>query len=142
MRRSLPSLSLVNTNTTFSCGITTTLMCQSQTNSKEDESLVDDLNMERGIVSGRVALLLRSAEIKPLFCDLFYMNKIYIVTFQVMGRLLIKMVLGYQEWLCLDFRLLEDPERGILFSLTITVMQGGRIIKLILDGTRIGQMCR
>ena len=32
-----------------------------------DESFVDDLNKERGIVSSRVALLLRSAEIKPLF---------------------------------------------------------------------------
>ena len=34
----------------------------------EDKSFADDLNMERGIVSSRVALLLRSAEIKPLFC--------------------------------------------------------------------------
>ena len=33
----------------------------------EDKSFADDLNKERGIVSGRVALLLRSAEIKPLF---------------------------------------------------------------------------
>ena len=33
----------------------------------EDKSFVDDLNTERGIVSSRVALLLRSAEIKPLF---------------------------------------------------------------------------
>ena len=32
-----------------------------------DKSFADDLNMERGIVSSRVALLLRSAEIKPLF---------------------------------------------------------------------------
>ena len=32
-----------------------------------DKSFVDDLNTERGIVSSRVALLLRSAEIKPLF---------------------------------------------------------------------------
>ena len=32
-----------------------------------DKSLVDDWNKERGIVSSRVALLLRSAEIKPLF---------------------------------------------------------------------------
>ena len=32
---------------------------------KGDKSFADDLNMERGIVSSRVALLLRSAEIKP-----------------------------------------------------------------------------
>ena len=31
------------------------------------KSFVDDLNIERGIVSSRVALSLRSAEIKPLF---------------------------------------------------------------------------
>ena len=33
----------------------------------EDKSFADDLNREQGIVSSRVALLLRSAEIKPLF---------------------------------------------------------------------------
>ena len=33
----------------------------------EDKSFADDLNIERGIVSNRVALLLRFAEIKPLF---------------------------------------------------------------------------
>jgi len=32
-----------------------------------DESLADDLNKERGIVRGRVALLPRSAEIQPWF---------------------------------------------------------------------------
>ncbi|ODQ49594.1 hypothetical protein SAICODRAFT_228385 [Saitoella complicata NRRL Y-17804] len=32
-----------------------------------DESFADDLNEERGVVSSRVALLLRSAETKPLF---------------------------------------------------------------------------
>ena len=30
------------------------------------ESFADDLNLERGTVSSRVALLLRSAEVKPL----------------------------------------------------------------------------
>ncbi|RHZ45131.1 hypothetical protein Glove_689g4 [Diversispora epigaea] len=30
-----------------------------------DKSFADDLNFERGIVSSRVALVLRSAEIKP-----------------------------------------------------------------------------
>lgn len=38
-----------------------------QINIKRDKSFADDLNKGRGIVSGRVALLLRSAEIKPLF---------------------------------------------------------------------------
>jgi hypothetical protein len=33
------------------------LKCQAQTNDKGDKSLVDDLNKERGIVSGRVALV-------------------------------------------------------------------------------------
>ena len=32
-----------------------------------DKSFADDLNVERGIVSSRVTLSLRSAEIKPLF---------------------------------------------------------------------------
>ena len=32
-----------------------------------DKSFADDLNKEQGIVSCRVALLLRSSEIKPLF---------------------------------------------------------------------------
>ena len=32
-----------------------------------DKSFADDLNMELGIVSSRVALVLRSAEIKPVF---------------------------------------------------------------------------
>ena len=32
-----------------------------------DKSFADDLNNEQGIVSCRVALLLRSSEIKPLF---------------------------------------------------------------------------
>jgi hypothetical protein len=35
------------------------------------KSLVDDLTIEHGIVSSRVALLLRSAEIKPLFLVIF-----------------------------------------------------------------------
>ena len=35
-------------------------------NINEDKSFADDLNLERGIVSSRVALLLRSAEIKPI----------------------------------------------------------------------------
>lgn len=38
---------------------------------REDKSFVNDLNVQRGIVSSRVALLLRSAEIKPLLSDLF-----------------------------------------------------------------------
>ena len=37
------------------------------TNVGRDKSLVDDLNMERGTVSVRVAFVLRSAEVQPLF---------------------------------------------------------------------------
>ena len=40
----------------------------------EDKSFADDLNTKRGIVSSRVALLLRSAEIKPLFYRFVLMN--------------------------------------------------------------------
>ena len=36
-----------------------------------DKSFADDLNKERGIVSCRVALLLRYSDIKPLFKGLF-----------------------------------------------------------------------
>ena len=39
---------------------------------REDKSFVNDLNVQRGIVSSRVALLLRSAEIKPLLSDLLF----------------------------------------------------------------------
>lgn len=39
-----------------------------------DKSFVDDLNTKRGIVSSRVALLLRSAEIKPLFSRFVLLN--------------------------------------------------------------------
>ena len=35
-----------------------------------DKSFVYDLDVQRGIVSSRVALLLRSAEVKPLLSDL------------------------------------------------------------------------
>jgi hypothetical protein len=37
---------------------------------REDKSYAYDLDVQRGIVSSRVALLLRSAEIKPLLSDL------------------------------------------------------------------------
>ena len=36
-----------------------------------DKSFAYDLDVQRGIVSSRVALLLRSAEIKPLLSDLY-----------------------------------------------------------------------
>ena len=39
---------------------------------REDKSFVYDLNVQRGIVSSRVALLLRSAEIKPQLSDLLF----------------------------------------------------------------------
>jgi hypothetical protein len=41
---------------------------------EEDKSFADDLNLELGIVSCRVTLLLRSTEIKPLFSDLFQLS--------------------------------------------------------------------
>lgn len=37
---------------------------------REDKSYAYDLDVQRGIVSSRVALLLRSAEIQPLLSDL------------------------------------------------------------------------
>lgn len=40
-----------------------------------DKSFVYDLDVQRGIVSSRVALLLRSAEIKPLLSDLFILSR-------------------------------------------------------------------
>ncbi|KAG4084341.1 hypothetical protein H8356DRAFT_1356358 [Neocallimastix lanati (nom. inval.)] len=40
-------------------------------NINENKSFADNLNLELGIVSSRVALLLRSTEIKPLFSDFF-----------------------------------------------------------------------
>ena len=41
---------------------------------REDKSYAYDLDVQRGIVSSRVALLLRSAEIKPLLSDLFFIS--------------------------------------------------------------------
>lgn len=43
-----------------------------------DKSYVYDLAVQRGIVSSRVALLLRSAEVKPLLSDLFYFFVYYL----------------------------------------------------------------
>ncbi len=40
-------------------------LCSTIPRDRGDESFADDLNMGRGIVSGRVALLLRSTEIRP-----------------------------------------------------------------------------
>ena len=40
-------------------------LCIAISHDRGDESFADDLNMGRGIVSGRVALLLRSTEIPP-----------------------------------------------------------------------------
>ena len=42
------------------------------------KSFADDLNKERGIVRGRVAVLLRSSEIKPLFSDFIFFPQSYI----------------------------------------------------------------
>ena len=44
---------------------------------REDKSYAYDLDVQRGIVSSRVALLLRSAEIKPLLSDLFFSNFVW-----------------------------------------------------------------
>jgi hypothetical protein len=41
------------------------VLCIAIPDDRGDESFADDLNMGRGIVSGRVALLLRSTEIRP-----------------------------------------------------------------------------
>ena len=41
------------------------VLCIAIPNAREDESFADDLNTKRGIVSSRVALLLRSTEIQP-----------------------------------------------------------------------------
>ena len=38
----------------------------------EDKSFVDDLIIKQGIVSSRAKLILRGAEIKPLFSDLCF----------------------------------------------------------------------
>ena len=42
-------------------------MLNTISNIGRDKSFVDDLNIELGIVSMRVAFVLRSAEIQPLF---------------------------------------------------------------------------
>lgn len=46
------------------------LPADSNVRMREDKSFAYDLDVQRGIVSSRVALLLRSAEIKPLLSDL------------------------------------------------------------------------
>ncbi len=50
------------------------VLCIAIPDDRGDESFADDLNMGRGIVSGRVALLLRSTEIRPpvpMICPFF-----------------------------------------------------------------------
>lgn len=47
------------------------LPADSNVNMRGDKSFAYDLDVQRSIVSSRVALLLRSAEIKPLLSDLF-----------------------------------------------------------------------
>ena len=48
------------------------LPADSNVNMRGDKSFAYDLDVQRSIVSSRVALLLRSAEIKPLLSDLFF----------------------------------------------------------------------
>jgi hypothetical protein len=43
-----------------------------------DKSFADDLNLERGIVNSREALLPRAIEIHPLFSDLFALENRYV----------------------------------------------------------------
>lgn len=45
---------------------------------REDKSFAYDLDVQRGIVSSRVALLLRSAEIKPLLSDLLLRQRKFV----------------------------------------------------------------
>ena len=68
-------------------------LCIAIPNGWGDESFADDLNMGRGIVSGRVALLLRSTEIRPpvpMICPLRIRTKLILVAswFPVKGAFL------------------------------------------------------
>lgn len=52
---------------------------------REDKSFADDLDVQRGIVSSRVALLLRSAEIQPLLSDLLLRRRSSGLQMRVVG---------------------------------------------------------
>ena len=45
--------------------LTAEVLSESKSKTSRDKSFADDLDKERGIVKSRVALLLRSSEIKP-----------------------------------------------------------------------------
>ena len=51
--------------------------CKDKQNIKRDKSFADDLIKGRGIVSARVALLLRCTEIKPLFYRFVLRNNVW-----------------------------------------------------------------
>ena len=61
---------------------------------REDKSFVNDLNVQRGIVSSRVALLLRSAEIKPLLSDLLF----FLILFGTVVLKDLDLFLWYKTW--------------------------------------------
>jgi hypothetical protein len=52
-------------------------LCIAIPHAREDESFADDLNMKRGIVSSRVALLLRSTEIQPAVSKIRALERIF-----------------------------------------------------------------
>jgi hypothetical protein len=53
------------------------LRADSNVTMRGDKSFANDLDVQRGIVSGRVALLLRCAEIKPLLSGLSDFFRLY-----------------------------------------------------------------
>ena len=77
-------------------------------NINEDKSFADDLNLERGIVSSRVALLLRSTEIKPivlwfvLFTRTFFFFSFLILIFR---RVVKKIIMWMIVWLWKNLKL-------------------------------------
>ena len=74
----LPRALQLDTNTMWTiqggvwrrCGKALSLAADSNVSMRGDKSFAYDLDVQRSIVSGRVALLLRSAEIKLLLSDL------------------------------------------------------------------------
>ena len=58
-----------------------------------DKSFADDLNLERGIVNSREALLPRAIEIHPQFSDLFI--HMYLYLFDVLHPILLLLLKGH-----------------------------------------------
>ena len=61
----------------------------------EDKSFADDLNLERGIVNSREALLPRAIEIHPQFSDLFI--HMYLYLFDVLHPILLLLLKGHSH---------------------------------------------